>query len=180
MACPGKPKAQRRFDRALASEPAATLPEAGGGQRHYRCFKKTIPALLSAATAAFRTPAGFKGKVNLVHIQSAALAGWGCNWLSSNFGSSEKMSPAAAVAVDVVGGILSIAGSRCESLSLHITSTNFRRSSFWTCLMIVLELTAVATDCLSTHGLEHWCSRLTLQILSSSEYCPHNAALIPP
>ena len=75
MACPGKPKAQRRFDRALASEPAATLPEAGGGQRQYRCFKKTNSALLSAATAAFRTPAGFKGKVNLVHIQSAALAG---------------------------------------------------------------------------------------------------------
>ena len=99
---------QPSFNGALASDPAASMPEAGGGQRQFLCVMNTIMALLGAAIAAFASSSAFDGKFNMVHIQNATLAGGVAIGSAANL----SFSPAAAVAVGVVAGILSTAGFR--------------------------------------------------------------------
>ncbi len=102
------PVLQPSFNGALASDPAAIMPEAGGGQRQFFCVMNTILALLGAAIAAFASSAAFTGKLNMVHIQNATLAGGVAIGSAANL----SFSPAGAVAVGVVAGILSTLGFR--------------------------------------------------------------------
>ncbi len=99
---------QPSFNGALASDPAAIMPEAGGGQRQFFCVMNTIMALLGAAIAAFASSAAFNGKFNMVHIQNATLAGGVAIGSAANL----SFSPAGAVAVGVIAGILSTMGFR--------------------------------------------------------------------
>ena len=99
---------QPSFNGALASDPAAIMPEAGGGQRQFFCVMNTIMALLGAAIAAFASSAAFNGKFNMVHIQNATLAGGVAIGSAANL----SFSPAGAVAVGTIAGILSTMGFR--------------------------------------------------------------------
>ena len=102
------PVVQPSFNGALASNPAASMPEAGGGQRQFFCVMNTILALLGAAIAAFASSAAFNGKFNMVHIQNATLAGEVAIGSAANL----SFSPAGAVVVGVIAGILSTMGFR--------------------------------------------------------------------
>lgn len=96
------------FNGALASDPAAIMPGAGGGQRQFFCVMNTIMALLGAAIAAFASSAASNGKFNMVHIQNATLAGGVAIGSAANL----SFSPAGAVAVGVIAGIMSTTGFR--------------------------------------------------------------------
>ena len=117
---------QPSFNGALASDPAASMPEAGGGQRQFLCVMNTIMALLGAAIAAFASSSAFDGKFNMVHIQNATLAGGVAIGSAANL----SFSPAAAVAVGVVAGILSTAGFRWEGFLLSAVPFGF---VLWLC-----------------------------------------------
>lgn len=99
---------QPSFNGALASDPAAIMPEAGGGQRQFLCVMNTIMALLGASLAAFAASAAFNGKFNMVHIQNATLAGGVAIGSAANL----SFSPAGAVAVGITAGFISTAGFR--------------------------------------------------------------------
>lgn len=84
------------------------MPEAGGGQRQFLCVMNTILALLGASVAAFASSAAFNGKFNMVHIQNATLAGGVAIGSAANL----NFTPAGAVGVGVLAGILSTTGFR--------------------------------------------------------------------
>ena len=93
--------------------------------------------MLSAAIAAFRTPACFKGKVNMVHMHNATLAGEVDLCLAADL----PLSTATTVAVGFVAGILSTAGCLpasqfavrgSYSLSLQTNIHHFLLSTFLT------------------------------------------------
>ena len=84
------------------------MPEAGGGQRQFLCVMNTILALLGASVAAFASSSAFSGKFNMVHIQNATLAGGVAIGSAANL----NFTPAGAVGVGVLAGILSTAGFR--------------------------------------------------------------------
>ena len=62
---------QSCFNGALALEPAAALPEAGGGPRHFLCMLKSILVLmgLDLDHAEFGTEGRVRGKGRSVHQQ---------------------------------------------------------------------------------------------------------------
>ena len=99
---------QPSFNGALASDPAAIMPQAGGGQRQFLCVMNTIMALLGASIAAFAASSAFNGKFNMVHIQNATLAGGVAIGSAANL----SFTPAGAVFVGIVAGIVSTAGYR--------------------------------------------------------------------
>ncbi|KAL3160519.1 hypothetical protein ABBQ32_010823 [Trebouxia sp. C0010 RCD-2024] len=96
------------FNGALASDPAALMPEAGGGQRQFLCVMNTILALLGSSIAAFASSSAFSGKFNMVHIQNATVAGGVAIGSAANL----NFTPAGAVGVGVLAGVLSTAGLR--------------------------------------------------------------------
>lgn len=99
---------QPSFNGALASDPAALMPEAGGGQRQFLCVMNTILALLGSSIAAFASSSAFSGKFNMVHIQNATVAGGVAIGSAANL----NFTPAGAVGVGVLAGVLSTAGLR--------------------------------------------------------------------
>lgn len=105
---------QPSFNGALASDPAASMPEAGGGQRQFLCVMNTILALLGASVAAFASSSAFSGKFNMVHIQNATLAGGVAIGSAANL----SFTPAGAVGVGILAGVLSTAGFRSAALDM--------------------------------------------------------------
>ena len=69
---------QPGFNGALASEPAPTLPDAAGGQRHFLCVLKFILALMALDVdhAEFVTEGRTRGKGRFHQRRG----GWCCCW----------------------------------------------------------------------------------------------------
>lgn len=84
------------------------MPEAGGGQRQFLCVMNTILALLGSAISTFASSSAFSGKFNMVHIQNATVAGGVAIGSAANL----NFTPAGAVGVGVLAGVLSTAGLR--------------------------------------------------------------------
>lgn len=86
----------------------------------------TILALLGASVAAFASSSAFSGKFNMVHIQNATLAGGVAIGSAANL----NFTPAGAVGVGILAGVLSTAGFRlvlsytvfCGCTLLHLTN----------------------------------------------------------
>lgn len=91
------------------------MPEAGGGQRQFLCVMNTILALLGASIAAFASSSAWSGKFNMVHMQNATLAGGVAIGSAANL----NFTPAGAVEVGVLAGILTTVGFRCVTVSNH-------------------------------------------------------------
>ena len=91
---------QPSFNGALASAPGAEH------QPQFLCVMNTVLSLLGACLAAFAASAAVDGKLNMVHIQNATLAG------GVAVGSAANMSftPMGALLVGVVAGIWSVCG----------------------------------------------------------------------
>ena len=88
------------FNGALASAPDESA------QPQVYCIMNTVLALLGACLAAFTTSAALEGKLDMVHIQNATLAGGVAIGSSANL----RIPPAAALAVGIAAGVLSTVG----------------------------------------------------------------------
>jgi ammonium transporter Rh len=108
------------FNSALA---AAASKHALHAAPRALCVMNTVVALLGATLAAFAASVAVGGKLNMVHIQNATLAGGVAIGSSANL----DISPAAALGVGLAAGLMSVIGyayiSPAVERALGVTDT---------------------------------------------------------
>ncbi|CAK0782997.1 hypothetical protein CVIRNUC_006192 [Coccomyxa viridis] len=92
------------FNGALASGTPGTL--APGPFQQFNCVINTVVSLLGAAVAAFVASSAVHGKLDMVHVQNATLAGGVAIGSAANM----MVGPGGALAVGVAAGLLSTLG----------------------------------------------------------------------
>ncbi|WIA39056.1 hypothetical protein OEZ86_005200 [Tetradesmus obliquus] len=92
------------FNGALASNPDVTTE--APAQTQFFCVVNTVLSLLGACLSAFACSAAFEGKLDMVHIQNATLAGGVAVGSAANL----KIAPGGALVIGLLAGAISTCG----------------------------------------------------------------------